>query len=300
MTTRRITLATRRSQLALAQSRAFAAELVKATLGLAIDELEVVTSGDKTLDRPLQDIGGKGLFIKELEEALLDGRADIAVHSIKDVPAELAPNLRIACIPRREDPRDALISRSGAKLSELPSGARVGTSSLRRAVAIQRARPDLVIAPVRGNVDTRLRKVDDGSFDAIVLAHAGLRRLGLSSRATEVLTTEVCLPAIGQGALGIECRADDASSVTLLTALADDEATLCVEAERAVLRAVGGTCKTPVAAFAEHIADTLRIRGMLAEADGSRIRWAERTIPFPRSIDDANRVGCDLGAELLG
>jgi hydroxymethylbilane synthase len=273
---------------------------VKATLGLAIDELEVVTSGDKTLDRPLQDIGGKGLFIKELEEALLDGRADIAVHSIKDVPAELAPNLRIACIPRREDPRDALISRSGAKLSELPSGARVGTSSLRRAVAIQRARPDLVIAPVRGNVDTRLRKVDDGSFDAIVLAHAGLRRLGLSSRATEVLTTEVCLPAIGQGALGIECRADDASSVTLLTALADDEATLCVEAERAVLRAVGGTCKTPVAAFAEHIADTLRIRGMLAEADGSRIRWAERTIPFPRSIDDANRVGCDLGAELLG
>jgi hydroxymethylbilane synthase len=300
MTTRRITLATRRSQLALAQSRAFAAELVKATLGLAIDELEVVTSGDKTLDRPLQDIGGKGLFIKELEEALLDGRADIAVHSIKDVPAELAPNLRIACIPRREDPRDALISRSGAKLSELPSGARVGTSSLRRAVAIQRARPDLVIAPVRGNVDTRLRKVDDGSFDAIVLAHAGLRRLGLSSRATEVLTTEVCLPAIGQGALGIECRADDASSVTLLTALADDEATLCVEAERAVLRAVGGTCKTPVAAFAEHIADTLRIRGMLAEADGSRVRWAERTIPFPRSIDDANRVGCDLGAELLG
>ena len=300
MTTRRITLATRRSQLALAQSRAFAAELVKATLGLAIDELEVVTSGDKTLDRPLQDIGGKGLFIKELEEALLDRRADIAVHSIKDVPAELAPNLRIACIPRREDPRDALISRSGAKLSELPSGARVGTSSLRRAVAIQRARPDLVIAPVRGNVDTRLRKVDDGSFDAIVLAHAGLRRLGLSSRATEVLTTEVCLPAIGQGALGIECRADDASSVTLLTALADDEATLCVEAERAVLRAVGGTCKTPVAAFAEHIADTLRIRGMLAEADGSRVRWAERTIPFPRSIDDANRVGCDLGAELLG
>src|SRR6187551_1621873 len=160
----RLTLATRRSQLALAQSRAFARSLVEATPGLEIDELLVVTSGDKTQDKPLQDIGGKGLFIKELEEALLDGRAHFAVHSVKDVPAEIAPGLALACVPAREDPRDVQVSRENRKLLELPPGARVGTSSLRRALAVSTVRPDLKIEPVRGNVDTRLRKVEDGSF----------------------------------------------------------------------------------------------------------------------------------------
>jgi hydroxymethylbilane synthase len=293
-----LTLATRRSKLALAQSRAFARELEAATPGLRIAELEIVTSGDKTQDKPLQDIGGKGLFIKELEEALLDGRADFAVHSIKDVPAELAPNLFIACIPRREDPRDVLVSRTGGGLANLPKGARVGTSSLRRAVAVRAVRPDLVIEPVRGNVDTRLRKVDEGEYDAIVLAFAGLRRLGLAARATEVLEPDVCLPAIGQGALGIECRTDDARVRRILATLADPETTTCVEAERAVMLAVEGSCKTPVAAHARREGDTLVLRAMLADPDGSNVRFGERRAPFPAEAHEARRMGLDLGAEL--
>jgi hydroxymethylbilane synthase len=291
-------MATRRSALALAQSRAFARSLEGKVSGLGVDELLIVTSGDKTQDRPLQDIGGKGLFIKELEEALLDGRAHFAVHSIKDVPAELAPGLTIACIPPREDPRDALVSRSGAGLADLPKGARVGTSSLRRAVALRAARPDLTIEPVRGNVDTRLRKVSEGLFDAIVLAFAGLRRLGLEARATEVLAPEMSLPAIGQGALGIECSRDEAVEGALAT-LADPETTTCVEAERAVMAAVNGSCKIPVAAYGVRQDGSLWLRGMLAEEDGSRPRKAERRIAWPREIDEARRTGLDLGRELL-
>ncbi|XXS73880.1 hydroxymethylbilane synthase [Sorangium sp. So ce131] len=293
-----LTLATRRSALALAQSRAFARALEAAVPGLSLRELEVVTSGDKTQDRPLQDIGGKGLFIKELEEALLDGRADFAVHSIKDVPAELAPALRIACIPAREDPRDALVTRSGAPLAELPAGARIGTSSLRRAVALRAARPDLQIEPVRGNVDTRLRKVADGAFDAIVLALAGLKRLGLEGRATEVLSPEVSLPAIGQGALGIECRVEDARVHDVLARLADDETTVCVTAERAVMAAVEGSCRTPVAAYAVRAGDALWLRGLLAEPDGTRLRTAERRIAWPGDAREAARLGEELGAQL--
>jgi hydroxymethylbilane synthase len=293
-----LTLATRRSKLALTQSRAFARDLVAAVPGLVIKELEIVTSGDKTQDRPLQDIGGKGLFIKELEEALLDGRADFAVHSIKDVPAELAPRLAIACIPVREDPRDVLVSRTGARLAELPAGARVGTSSLRRAVAVRAARPDVLIEPVRGNVDTRLRKVEDGTYDAIVLAYAGLRRLGLGDRASDVLDPDVCLPAIGQGALGIECRSDDAAVIRTLAAMAHAETTICVEAERAVMLAVEGSCKTPVAAHARRDGATLKIKAMLADPDGSNVRFGERSIPFPTTAAEAQRVGLDLGNEL--
>jgi hydroxymethylbilane synthase len=293
-----LTLATRRSKLALAQSRAFAAALCAKIPGLAIRELEIVTSGDKTQDKPLQDIGGKGLFIKELEEALLDGRADFAVHSIKDVPAELAPRLHIACIPLREDPRDVLVARSGLRLAELPAGARVGTSSLRRAVAVQAARPDLVVEPVRGNVDTRLRKVDEGAFDAVVLALAGLRRLGLAARATDVLDPDQCLPAIGQGALGIECRTDDEAVRATLAALADAETTICVEAERAVMRAVGGNCRMPVAAFARRDGDAIALRAMLAEPDGTRVRFGARRASFPSAGEEAARLGLDLGGEL--
>ncbi|MGK4006728.1 hydroxymethylbilane synthase [Sorangium sp. So ce1036] len=293
-----LTLATRRSALALAQSRAFARALEAATPDLSLRELEVVTSGDRTQDRPLQDIGGKGLFIKELEEALLDGRADFAVHSIKDVPAELAPALRLACIPAREDPRDALVTRSGAPLAELPAGARVGTSSLRRAVALRAARPDLQIAPVRGNVDTRLRKMAEGVVDAVVLALAGLKRLGLADRATEILSPEVSLPAIGQGALGIECRAEDARVSDVLARLADRETTTCVTAERAVMAAVEGSCRTPVAAYAVRDGGALWLRALLAEPDGSRLRTGERRAAWPGDVREAARLGADLGAEL--
>ncbi|WP_437908062.1 hydroxymethylbilane synthase [Sorangium sp. So ce327] len=293
-----LTLATRRSALALAQSRAFARSLEAAVPDLSLRELEVVTSGDKTQDRSLQDIGGKGLFIKELEEALLDRRADFAVHSIKDVPAEIAPALCLACIPAREDPRDALVTRSGALLAELPAGARVGTSSLRRAVALREARPDLVIEPVRGNVDTRLRKVVDGAFDAVVLALAGLKRLGLEGRATEVLSPEVSLPAIGQGALGIECRTADDCVRDVLGTLADAVTTICVSAERAVMAAVEGSCRTPVAAYAVRDGDAIWLRALLAEPDGSRLRRAERRLSWPGNTHEAERLGADLGAEL--
>ncbi|AKT42351.1 hydroxymethylbilane synthase [Chondromyces crocatus] len=294
----RLVLATRRSALALAQSRAFADHLRGAVPGLTIEELQVVTSGDKTQDRPLQDIGGKGLFIKELEEALLDGRADFAVHSIKDVPAEIAPALTLACIPAREDPRDALVTRAGVSLRALPEGARVGTSSLRRAVALRAVRPDLQIEPLRGNVDTRLRKVEDGTVDAAVLALAGLKRLGLAGRATEILEPEVSLPAIGQGALGIECRVADAAIQDVLAKVADPETTVRVSAERAVMAAVEGNCRTPVAAYAVRDGDTLWLRAFLAEPDGSRQRTGERRIPWPADSAEAARCGHDLGVEL--
>jgi hydroxymethylbilane synthase len=296
----RLTLATRRSALALAQSRAFARALEASVPGhdLEVDELQIVTAGDRTQDKPLQDIGGKGLFIKELEEALLDGRAHFAVHSIKDVPAEIAPGLALACVPRREDPRDALVTRSGQRLMELPAGAVVGTSSLRRAVNILAVRPDLVPQPLRGNVDTRLRRVEEGKVDAVVLALAGLKRLGWEGRATEVLSPEVSLPAIGQGALGIECREGDEETRAVLARLADEETSLCVAAERAVMAAVEGSCRMPVAAYAILEGETMLLRAMLADPDGSRVRRGERRTGVPASAAEAERAGADLGAEL--
>lgn len=293
-------MATRRSALALAQSRAFAEALLKAApnTGVSVTELPIVTSGDKTQDKPLQDIGGKGLFIKELEEALLDGRADFAVHSIKDVPTELARQLALVCVPAREDPRDVLVSKSGARLADLPSGAVVGTSSLRRSVAVLKARPDLRVEPVRGNVDTRLRKVSDGPLDAVILALAGLKRLGIEDRATEILDPSICLPAVGQGALGIECREEDDATIAALTPVSDLEAWICVAAERAVMAAVAGSCRTPVAAFAEREGESMRLRAMLAEPDGTRPRSGERRIAWPKGAEDAERMGRDLGGEL--
>ena len=294
----RLTLATRRSALALAQSRAFARSLEAQTPGLGIDELLVVTSGDKTVDRSLQDIGGKGLFIKELEEAILAGSAHFGVHSIKDVPAELAPGLVIACVPPRADPRDVVVTKTGAKLAELPAGAKVGTSSLRRAVALRAARPDLVIEPVRGNVDTRLRKVTEGPFDAVVLALAGLERLGWADRATEILEPSVCLPAVGQGALGIECREDDAETIAVLARVADRETSIAVAAERAVMAAVEGSCRLPVAAHATRAGQDMMLRAFLAEEDGSDLRKGERRAGWPKSEAEATALGRDLGLEL--
>jgi hydroxymethylbilane synthase len=294
----KLTYATRRSALALAQSRAFVDRVRATAPGLEIGEEQIVTSGDKNQESRLQDIGGKGLFIKELEEALYDGRADFAVHSIKDVPAELAPNLEIVCVPEREDPRDALVTKSGRPLAELPAGAGVGTSSLRRSVCLLRARPDLRIEPLRGNVDTRLRKVKEGPYDAVVLALAGLKRLGLAHEATEILAPDVSLPAIGQGALGIEARADDARAREVLRPLHHLETAVAVAAERALMAAVGGNCRMPVAAHAVREGDELWLRGMLAESDGSRVRHGERRARWPKDEREAARVGADLGAEL--
>ncbi|MBM4356515.1 MAG: hydroxymethylbilane synthase [Deltaproteobacteria bacterium] len=293
----KIVLATRRSKLALAQARAYVRSLIAKNPGLEIEELHVVTSGDRIQDRSLQEIGGKGLFIKEIEEALLDGRADFAVHSIKDVPAELAPGLFLGAIPRREDPRDVLVTRGGG-LDALPNGARVGTSSMRRALQLKLARPDLVTEPLRGNVDTRLRKLEDGTIDAIVLAYAGLRRLDLGARANELFAPEAMLPAVGQGALGIECREDDARMQGVLATTDDVDTRIAVEGERAFMRAVGGSCQLPVAAYCVLGATDLHLRGLLADADGSNVRRGERRAPRPSDPLEARQVATALGEEL--
>jgi hydroxymethylbilane synthase len=294
----RLTYATRRSLLALAQCRAFIARLGAAHADLELVELQVVTSGDKIQDRPLADIGGKGLFVKEIEEALLERRADLAVHSIKDVPGVLPRGLVIACIPLREDPRDALVAPRHRTLAALPKGAKVGTSSLRRAVSLARVRPDLDLVPIRGNVDTRLRKVDSAEFDAIVLARAGLVRLGLEERATEVLDPAVSLPAVGQGALGVECREDDTVTRQRLAVLHDAVTAVCVAAERGVLLALEGDCKTPLAALALQQDGQLYIRAFVAEPDGTRLRQEEQTVAWPSSEEAARALGEEIGSSL--
>jgi hydroxymethylbilane synthase len=294
----RIIVATRKSALALAQARAFMRELGGAHPGLAIEELHVTTTGDKIVDRPLSDIGGKGLFVKEIEEAILAGRADLAIHSLKDVPPALAPGLAIGCVPKRADPRDVIVTRSGVGFEQLPAGSRIGTSSLRRAVQLRAWRSDIAIVPLRGNVDTRLRKCAEGVVDAVVLARAGLARLGLEDRITETLTPERCIPAVGQGALGIELRASDTHVARLLAPLADLETEIAVLAERGVMRAVEGNCQTPVAAFARREAELLRLSAMLAEPDGSRLRTRELTLPWPARGEDAERAGLEVGQAL--
>ena len=309
----RIVYATRKSALALAQCRAFIARLQAAHAASApveAIEMQVVTSGDRIQDRPLSEVGGKGLFVKEIEEKLLAGDADVAVHSIKDVPGELPGGLALVCVPAREDPRDVLVAPRHGDLASLPTGPTVGTSSLRRAVALRALRPDLVIVPLRGNVDTRLRKVDAGECDAIVLARAGLVRLGLEARATEVLSPDASLPAVGQGALGIEARLDDERVFALLAPLVDVETSMCVAAERGVMVALEGDCKTPLAAFADRAGGgsagsggsdagpRLRVRAFIARPDGSHFRRGERIVPWPSSDAEARAVGLDLGAEL--
>jgi hydroxymethylbilane synthase len=299
----KLTYATRRSKLALAQCRAFVRRLEEAHPDLEMVELQVVTSGDRIQDVPLSEVGGKGLFVKEIEEALLDGRADIAVHSIKDVPGVLPDGLAITCIPPREDPRDALVSPKFGTLDLLPRGATVGTSSLRRAVSLREVRPDLTIVPLRGNVDTRLRKVDDGECDAIVLALAGLNRLGLSHRGTDILSPSRSLPAVGQGALGIECRIKDTETIARLRTLHDDLTSRCVAAERGVMLALEGDCKTPIGAFGERSVLVsgeveLRLRAFVAEADGTNVRRFESTMPWPASDEEARRFGEHVGHAL--
>ncbi len=298
----RIRYATRKSALALAQCRAFVRDLTLAHPpdSLETEELQIVTSGDRIQDRPLSEVGGKGLFTKEIEEALLDARADFAVHSIKDVPSIIVAELAIVCIPKREDPRDVLVSPRHRTLAELPIGAKVGTSSLRRAVALKAARRDLEIVPLRGNVDTRLRKVEAGECDAIVLARAGLLRLGLEGRATEVLAPTLSLPAVGQGALGIEARAGDAATARLLAPLHDAETAVCVWAERGVMEALEGDCRTPFAAHAQHRGDALLLEAFVAEPDGSRFRKIARSVAWPLSVSgrEAERIARTFGLEV--
>jgi len=263
-----IVLGTRGSKLAVQQSEWVQARLSELAPGVTVTLRRIQTSGDKILDVPLANIGGKGLFVKEIEEALLAGEIDLAVHSMKDVPTQLPQGLAILCIPQREDPRDALISRTGCVFNDLPRGAKVGTSSLRRQAQFLHARPDLKIEMLRGNLDTRLRKLREGHYDAIVLAAAGLRRLGWTHEITEYLDPRISLPAIGQGALGIEGRQDDVFICSLLSRMDHTLTRVAVMAERALLDRLEGGCQVPIAAYATVSGTELRLEGLVASVDG--------------------------------
>ncbi|MDH3450895.1 MAG: hydroxymethylbilane synthase [Gammaproteobacteria bacterium] len=273
-------IATRKSPLALWQAEHVAALLRAAHPGLQIELLPLTTRGDVLLDSPLAAIGGKGLFIKELERAILADEADLAVHSMKDVPAALPDGLALAAVTRREDPHDALVSPRYASLAQLPEGARVGTCSLRRQAQLLAWRPDLCIVPLRGNVNTRLAKLDAGEYDAIVLAAAGLQRLGLDGRIRERIDFGKCLPAIGQGIMGIECRSDAEHVHTLLRAVNHPETALCLAAERAFGARLEATCQVPLAGYAQLLpAQQIRLRTLVAATDGSRSLQDERSGP---------------------
>lgn len=288
-----VRIATRRSALAKWQANHVRDLLMAREPGLAVELLELMTRGDKILDVPLAEVGGKGLFVKEIEDALLRGEAQVAVHSMKDLPAELAPGLIIAAVPPREDPRDALVSK-GQRLDQLRQGARVGTASLRRAAQLKCVRPDLQIETIRGNVQTRLRKVEEG-FDAVVLAYAGLRRLGLDGAVVEVFEPEVMLPAVAQGALAVEARADDAATLRRLAPLDDLVTRHQVEAERGFMRRLQGGCQVPLAGFAKVKDGTVSIRGLVASLDGGQVIRGERSGP----VAQAGEIGDALAAELL-
>jgi hydroxymethylbilane synthase len=291
-------IGTRGSPMALVQTGHVRDRLVAAHPGLAVPgAVEIVTirtTGDRVQDRRLADIGGKGLFSKEIEAALLTGAIDLAVHSLKDMETWLPDGLEIACVLPRDDPRDVLLSAKAARLDGLPNGAKVGTASLRRQAQLLRCRPDLSIAPIRGNVGTRMDKLMAGEFDAIVLALCGLERLGKVGLATEILSPEIMLPAVGQGALAIECRAADDALRQLLAPLHDPTTAACVGAERAMLAALDGSCRTPIAGLAEHDGDRLTLEGLLLKPDGS----SEVRARCSGAIGDAMAIGTALGGEL--
>ena len=268
---RRLRIGTRGSALALWQAEWVKSQLLGGQQELIVELVVIKTTGDKILDVPLAMVGGKGLFVKEIEEALLDGRADLAVHSVKDMPAELPEGLHLAAMPPREDPRDALISKNGAGLDKLPHGARVGTSSLRRAAQLLHLRPDLRIETLRGNVDTRLRKLKTEGLDAIVLAAAGLKRMELSRVISEYLEPERILPAVGQGALGIETRIADVFTNEIVASLIHQQTVITVRAERAFLKRLEGGCQVPIGAYATMEGETLILTGMVADLKGVRL-----------------------------
>ena len=264
-------IATRRSRLALWQAEHVSARLRESHPGLEVELVPMVTQGDRILDRALAEVGGKGLFIKELEVAMQEDRADLAVHSMKDVPAEMPGGFVLETVLERADPHDAFVSNRFGSLAELPQGARVGTSSLRRQCQLRHARPDLRILPLRGNVDTRLRKLDEGEYDAIILAAAGLTRLGLTQRIASRVPTEASLPAVGQGVIGIECRVSDARTRGLVAAIEHAPTRTCLSAERAFAARLEGSCQSPIAGFAELGDDVLRVRGLVGSPDGKTV-----------------------------
>lgn len=299
--TRRVTIATRESKLALWQANFIRAELESAHPGIQVDLLGMTTEGDRWLSSPLSEVGGKGLFVKGLEEAISEGRADLAVHSMKDVPAALPAGFAMPVIGYRADVRDALVSTGRVALDKLPSGAIVGSSSLRRQAMLLARRPDLQVRPVRGNVGTRLDKLDNGEYDALLLASAGLDRLGLAGRVTERLPVEVSLPAAGQGALGIECRSDDAELLELLASLDDPRVHVCVAAERGVSAGLGADCSAPLGCHAELGNDVIRLRAALYSIDGTRALRAEArgSDPAVVSAEVVARLERDGALELL-
>jgi hydroxymethylbilane synthase len=290
-----IRIATRKSPLAMWQAEHVADALRAAHPGLVVEILGMSTQGDKILDTPLAKIGGKGLFVKELEQRMLEGDADIAVHSMKDVPVELPEGLHLAVILEREDPRDAFVSNDHESLEALPEGARVGTSSLRRQCQLADRRPDLGILSLRGNVNTRLRKLDEGEYDAIILASAGLIRLGFADRIRGFIPTDDSLPAIGQGAIGIECRTDDPRVNALLAPLHHAPTAACVRAERALNRRLEGGCQVPIGGHATLADGELHLRGLVGTVDGSEIVRGE--IRGPEAA--ADQLGRTLAEELL-
>lgn len=288
-------IATRQSPLALWQAEHIRARLQELHPDLTVELVKFVTQGDKILDTPLAKIGGKGLFVKELEAALLDGRADLAVHSMKDVPMALPEGLTLAVICEREDPLDAFVSNTFEKFADLPQGARVGTSSLRRKSQILKQRPDLQIIDLRGNVGTRLGKLDDGQYDAIILASAGLKRLGLENRIRHTIEPNVSLPAVGQGALGLECRADDQEVLALIQPLLHIVTDVCVRAERAFNAYLEGGCQVPIAGYATLQDGKIHIEGRVGSPDGQTLLRAEMT----DEAHNAQQLGENLARNLL-
>ncbi|MFZ9609325.1 MAG: hydroxymethylbilane synthase [Methylococcales bacterium] len=290
-----IRIATRQSPLALWQAEHVAALLVKAFPRIKTELVKMVTRGDKVLDAPLAKIGGKGLFVKELEQGMLEGSADIAVHSMKDVPIEFPEGLHLSAILVREDPTDAFVSNMYATLNELPANAKIGTSSLRRECQLKEQFPYAEVMPLRGNVNTRLAKLDAGHYDAIILASAGLKRLAMTDRIAQSLDANTSLPAVGQGAIGIECRVDDAEINAMLRVLHDAETGLCVTAERAMNKRLNGGCQVPIAGFAQLIEGQIFMRGLVGNPDGSVLYRAESS----GDSDQAEAIGIQIAEDLL-
>lgn len=295
MRKQKIKIGTRGSALALWQAEWVKSELEKRYQGMTVTLTKIKTTGDKILDVPLAKVGGKGLFVKEIEEAMLANEIDIAVHSMKDVPTFFPDGLHLSCITKREDPRDALLTRNGVTFKELPKGANVGTSSLRRQAQLMNIRPDFVIHQLRGNVDTRLRKLKEGQFDAIILAAAGIKRLGLAENVTEYIDPEISLPAIGQGALGIECRVDDRELNDLIAFFNHADSRTCVTGERALLRRLEGGCQVPIACYGRMKEGKLHLTGLVGSVDGKRI--IKDTIEG--APDTAEKLGVTLAEKLL-
>ena len=295
MKVHKIVIGSRGSQLALWQANWVKAELERLHSNVDINIRVITTSGDKIQDVPLAKIGGKGLFVKEIEEALLAKEVDLAVHSMKDVPMEIPAELVVSVITKRESPLDALISKNGERLINLPQGATIGTSSLRRSSQLLKYRADFKIYPLRGNVDTRLRKVKTGNYDAIILASAGLNRLGWTSHITEEISEEILLPAMGQGALGIETRLEDTKTYDFISPLNHKQTNYAVTAERALVGRLDGGCQVPIGAYAKIENNLISLKGLVASLDGKTIYTSENTGP----VDDAINIGQELGSRLL-